>query len=304
MGESMQSILENDEKPTTSAPAAAKTPIWVIALVGILAVLLAWVGLSAHATRKKLTAELKDANDKLAKLSARAASIEDNYAELEGQSKLAFERLGLTQQELAQARSLALQIRREQQEQLGVISGEMQEVKGEVAGHREAIDEARTRLQKAIGDLGEQSGLIARNRQELDSLKLLGEREYFDFEIAKSRDFNRVGPIAIRLKSTDTKRKKYTVTLLADDVEIEKKDKTLLEPVQFYLRGSRRLREIVVYEIEKNSISGYLSLPRVEEPKADKPKAEIPKAEPAKPQAEAPKAEMAKPDSAGAEPQS
>lgn len=260
----MESILEPQDKPETEPAPKTRTPIWMIIALAALASLLAYVGISAHATRNRLGAQLRDANTKLAQIGSRATAIEDNYAELEAQSKLAFERLGLTQQELAQAKALAQQIRKEQQEKLGAISGEVEEVKGAVADHQVVLDEARSRLQKAIGDLGEQSGLIARNRQELDTLKQAGERSYFDFDIKKSKEFNRVGPVAISLRKTDTKHKKYTLALLADDMEIEKKDKTLLEPVQFYLRGSRRLREIVVYEVAKDRVAGYLSIPKQE----------------------------------------
>jgi cell division protein FtsB len=264
----MVSILETPET-TVSAPAKARTPGWVIALLAILSLLLVTLGITARSTRSRLTAQLSEANAKLAKLGTRATAMESNYAELAAQSKLAFERLGLTQQELDQARTQAQQLLQEQQEKLGAITGEVQTVKGEVAGHREAIEETRKSLQQAIGDLGEQSGLIASSRQELEGLKRLGEREYFDFDVAKSRDFSRVGPIGIKLKDADVKRNKFTLTLLADDAEIEKKDKTLLEPVQFYLRGSRQLREVVVYEISKNRVVGYLSVPKSEAPKAE-----------------------------------
>ena len=68
--------------------------------------------------------------------------------------------------------------------------------------------------------------------------------------------------MALRLKDADAKRHKFNLVLIVDDLEIEKKDKTLLEPVQFYRKGSRQLNEIVVYSVEKNRITGYLSTPK------------------------------------------
>jgi hypothetical protein len=119
-----------------------------------------------------------------------------------------------------------------------------------------------SQLKRAIGDLGEQSGLIARNHDEVQELKRRGERDYFDFDLRKSKQYDRVGPVAIKLKGTDAKKQKFTLTLMADDKEIEKKDKTLLEPVQFYLKGKRVVNEIVAYEVEKDRIVGYLSVPK------------------------------------------
>ena len=68
--------------------------------------------------------------------------------------------------------------------------------------------------------------------------------------------------MALRLKDADAKRHKFNLVLVVDDLEIEKKDKTLLEPVQFYRKGSRQLNEVVVYAVEKNRITGYLSTPK------------------------------------------
>jgi hypothetical protein len=117
-------------------------------------------------------------------------------------------------------------------------------------------------LQRTIGDLGVQSGLIAKNRDELGELKRRGERDYFDFDVKKSKQFSRAGPVSVLLNKTDPKRQKYTVTLLANDKRIEKKDKTLLEPVQFYLQGTRHLVEMVVFQVEKDRVVGYVSVPK------------------------------------------
>src|SRR3989304_5941776 len=111
-------------------------------------------------------------------------------------------------------------------------------------------------------DRGVQSGLIAKNRDELDELKRRGERDYFDFDVKKTKQFSRAGPVSVLLNKTDPKRQKYTVTLLANDKRIEKKDKTLLEPVQFYLQGTRHLVEIVVFPVEKDRVVGYISVPK------------------------------------------
>jgi hypothetical protein len=135
-------------------------------------------------------------------------------------------------------------------------------VKDDVAASKAAIEKTQAQLQRAIGDLGEQSGLIARNAEELVALKRSGLRDYFEFDLAKAKAPSAVGPVAIRLKDADPKRHKFNMVLVVDDLAIEKKDKTLLEPVQFYRKGSRQLHEVVVYAIQKDRITGYLSTPK------------------------------------------
>ena len=118
-------------------------------------------------------------------------------------------------------------------------------------------------MQRAFGDLGVQSGLIARNRDELAELKLRGDRDYIEFDLRKSDEPQKYGGgIPLQLKKTDVKRQKYTVDLLADDLTIEKKDKNTNEPVQFYQQGFRVPSEIVVNEIHKDRIVGYISVPK------------------------------------------
>jgi hypothetical protein len=108
------------------------------------------------------------------------------------------------------------------------------------------------------------SGLIAHNRDDLEELKRRGDRNYYEFKIAKSKTAQKVGPVQVTLNKTDQKKSKYTVTVFVDDRSIEKKDKTAGEPVQFYVRGGSRMPpyELVVFEVGKNQITGYLSTPK------------------------------------------
>jgi hypothetical protein len=108
------------------------------------------------------------------------------------------------------------------------------------------------------------SGLIARNHDDLEELKRKGDRNYYEFTIQKAKNAQRVGPVQIALNKTDQKKSKYTMTVLADDKSVEKKDRTAGEPVQFYVKGSARQApyEIVVFDVGKNQITGYLSTPK------------------------------------------
>jgi DNA repair exonuclease SbcCD ATPase subunit len=157
------------------------------------------------------------------------------------------------------------QVASETDNKVGSLAGRVDTVKTEVDRNREELEKTIRDLTSVRGDLGVQSGLIATNAKELNALRELGERNYFEFDIQRSNEPQRVGPISIRLRKTDVKRNKFNIDLWADDKRIEKKDKTLLEPVQFYVQGTRLPYELVVNQIVKNRIVGYLSSPKVQQ---------------------------------------
>jgi DNA repair exonuclease SbcCD ATPase subunit len=236
-----------------------------------------------QASRTELQNELTEVKNRADLLANELEQTNQRLAQLSGQQQVTSQRLGLTQDELARARTLAQQIQREQQDvqsravQLGAQIGQVRQesetrfgqvttdltgAKTDIAATRRELEETKARLTTAIGDLGVQSGLIAHTRDDLEALKRLGDRNIFDFNLVKTRQPQRVGPVQIRLTNADTRRFRYTIQLVADDKTIEKKDRTISEPVQFYVRASRTPYEIVVMEVTKDRIAGYLSTPK------------------------------------------
>jgi chromosome segregation ATPase len=142
------------------------------------------------------------------------------------------------------------------------VSGDVTNVKTQVASTKSELEKTIADLKKVTGDLGVQSGYIATNSKELAALRRLGERNYVEFNLAKSKQPQRVGDISILLKNADTKRNRYTIEVLADDKKTEKKDRNINEPVQFYLSKARQPYELVVNEVKKDQITGYLSAPK------------------------------------------
>jgi chromosome segregation ATPase len=147
------------------------------------------------------------------------------------------------------------------------VTGEVGSVKTEVASTKTELEKTIADLKTVRGDLGVQSGLIATNGKELDALKRLGQRNYFEFKLGKTKQPQRVGDVSITLKKADTKRNRYTIDLLADDKKTEKKDRTINEPVQFYTARARQPYELVVNQVNKDEIVGYLSTPREQIPR-------------------------------------
>lgn len=144
-------------------------------------------------------------------------------------------------------------------------------VKTEVATTKSDLEATKTQLNRTMGDQGVMSGLIATNHDELEVLKHKGDRNYYEFALQKGGKPTLLATIKLQLKKVDEKHSRYTLNVSADDRNIEKKDKGLDEPVQFYTGKTPVLYELVVNSLEKNKVSGYLSTPKNAPKGADAP---------------------------------
>lgn len=143
------------------------------------------------------------------------------------------------------------------------VKGDVTTVKQDVASTRNDLDKTSSDLKRAVGDMGVMSGLIATNQKDLASLRELGERNYYEFDLKKGAITQKVGDVTVTLKKSDPKRNRYTVEVLSDDKRVEKRDRTINEPVQLYVSDSKQPYEIVVNKIGKDEIVGYLSTPKM-----------------------------------------
>jgi len=125
------------------------------------------------------------------------------------------------------------------------------------------LDQTGSDVRRVVGDLGVVSGQVATNAKELAALRELGERNYFEFDLSKPNQAQKVGDIRLVLRKSDPKHNRYTLQVLADDKTVEKRDKTINEPVQLYVSGSHQPYEIVVNQVKKHEVVGYLSTPKV-----------------------------------------
>lgn len=146
---------------------------------------------------------------------------------------------------------------------VGNVKTEVTTVKADIASTQTNLEKATADLKRMNGDMGVMSGLIATNGKDLSALRELGERNYFEFDLTKKQADKRIGNVTLKLTNADPKRNRYTLQILADDKRVEKKDKTINEPVQVYVGGYRQPYEIVVNQVKKDSVVGYLSTPKV-----------------------------------------
>lgn len=197
----------------------------------------------------------------------RQAATASGQAKLEAQKHAEELAARLAQQQKAAAAELKGQISQVEQtatSKIGEVSTEVGTVKTELSSTKSELDKTIAQLKSVAGDLGVQSGLIATNSTELAALKALGERNYFEFKLGKTKQPQKVGDVFIRLRKTDRKKNKYTIEITADDKLVEKKDKGVNEPVQFYTSKARQPYEVVVNEVKKDLIVGYLATPKVQ----------------------------------------
>jgi hypothetical protein len=135
-------------------------------------------------------------------------------------------------------------------------------VKTDVASTKADLEATKARLQSTIGDLGVQSGLIATTRSDLEALKHKGDRNYYEFTLLKGAKPQPVSTVSLQLKKADSKKGKFTLNVTSDDKTIEKKDRNVAEPIQFYSGREHMLFELVIWTVDKDKATGYLSTPK------------------------------------------
>jgi hypothetical protein len=228
-----------------------------------------------------------DQHGKIAKLTDDQSASQKAVGDLtkrmqaaEADSETLAQQVGMTKKELA-TRADALQRQQqvasariaaqaeEEKKDVSAVSGEVGSVKTDVGGvktdvaaTKASLEATISKLQGTIGDLGVQSGLIANTRSDLEALKHKGDRQYYEFTLLKGAQPQAFSTVALQLKKTDPKKGKYTLNVTADDKTLEKKDKNQSEPVQFYTGRDHMLYELVVWTVDKNKITGYLSTPK------------------------------------------
>jgi hypothetical protein len=263
----------------TQEPAA---PRWIGIVVVALA-LVSFVGLgvgwaaSNHAkaleqtlgTQQTQQTQFKQDEDVLGQ---RLAKAEDTNAQLQGELSVVTDKMKLTQTELTRAKAQAAKIKADDAAQLADLQNN---VTGQLATKASVddVDKLGTDVTGVKGDLettksnlnmtrGEFGTLIAKNHDEIEELRRLGDRDYYEFTIDKKDQRQKVGDLMVELRGVNTKKNMYTVALYVDDSRYEKKNRSANEPIYFFTHGSRVPLQFVVNGVGKDKITGYLSVPK------------------------------------------
>src|SRR5436309_1228162 len=208
----------------------------------------------------------------MSSLKDRVVQDEKANADLQGDLKVVTDKLKITQGQLKKARSEAAKAVEETTTKLTALdtsvhtelatkaaSDDLKNVDTKVGGVRTDLDTTREDLKMARSEMGT---LIARNHDEIDQLRRLGEREYVEFTIAGRNKPQKIGNVTVELKGVNEKRSQFNAAVTIEDRQFEKKNRAMNEPIFFYLSGTHIPEEIVVNKVGKNTISGYLSIPK------------------------------------------
>jgi uncharacterized protein YukE len=268
-------MLEERQEIIQDAPA----PRWIgIVIVALAVISLAGLGMawsaSNHAAALQQTMgtqaqQFRQTDDALAQ---RLAKTEDLNAQLQGELSVVTEKMKLTQSELTRAKQQAKQAKEDGARELSDLQNNMN---GQLAT-KASVDDVNklgTDMTSVKGDLdatknnlnmtrGEFGTLIAKNHDEVEELRRLGERDYYEFTIDKKNTREKVGDLMVELRSTNVKKNLYTVAIYADDKRYEKQNRSVNEPIYFFMHGSRAPLEFTVNQVGKDKIAGYLSVPK------------------------------------------
>src|SRR5437879_4670348 len=258
------------------------TPRWVWLAVGVLAavsVLGVGVGWNATIQAKRAeqalasqTGQNKLVGQDLQTLDQRLTQAEEVNTQLQNQLVAVTDKMKMTQGEVSTARRQSSQIRDDYSKKLSSVHSEfadklagkanLDDVKslgGDINGVKSDLASTRSNLDMTRSEFGT---LIARNHDEIDELRRVSERDYVEFTLTGKGNRSKVGDFMVELRGTNVKKNQFTVALYVDDLRLEKKNRALDEPIYFYTRGTRVPLELVVNQIGKDKIVGYMSVPR------------------------------------------
>jgi chromosome segregation ATPase len=263
--------MSDEDQVTVVHEGGSNTGKWLLLLLGAI-----YVAASLYF--------LVDLRGRVTQLAQNQASSQKQIGELttrmqsaEAEAETLGQQVGITKKELAQRasqlqaaqRAAEERLAKEQKEQITAVTGDIAGVKTDVGGVKTDLGQTKTdlaatkaKLESTVGDLGLQSGLIARTRDDLEVLKHKGDRQYYEFTLLKGAKPQPVSTVSLQLRKIDTKRGKYTLNVTSDDKTIEKKDRNVNEPIQFYTGRDHMLYELVVWTLDKNKATGYVSTPK------------------------------------------
>ena len=265
-------IIETRETPAWQLPAMV-----VLALIAIGGLWFGWTASSKlDSTQQTLAAQVKTAQQSMqqdvSSLKDRLLADEKANADLQGDLNVVTKKLRITQGQLKTARAEVSKMNDETSQKLTALdtsvkgelatkasADDLKNVDTKVGGVRTDLDTTREDLKMARSEIGT---LIARNHDEIDQLRRMGERDYVEFTIADKNKPQKVGNVTVELRSVNPKRNQYSVVMVVEDKRFEKKNRAVNEPVFFYTTGTHLPEELVINKVGKNQISGYVSIPK------------------------------------------
>lgn len=266
----MSEYQEPVQVSSTAAPRWVGIALVVLAAVSLVGIGIGWSALNhANSVEQATQASVKQANDALAQKLAKEDEINQ---QLQSDLKVVTDKLNVTQADLVKARKqtrqssvtfdkkiAGLQSSVNTQLAAKANSDDVNKLNTDVTGVKTDLDATKNNLQMARSEMGT---LIARNHDEIDQLRRMGQRDYYEFTVTRKAGAQKVGAVQVELKNANPKKNQFTINVLADDKSFEKKNRSVNEPIFFYTGGSHAALELVINKVTKSTASGYLSVPK------------------------------------------
>ncbi len=269
--------MAEDYTVEKSSPAWQLPAILVLGLIAIGGLAFGWnASNKLDSTKQDVATQLKTTqtaiDQDMSSLKDRLAQTEKTNTDLQGDLKVVTGKLKITQGQLKKARQEAVEANQDTVQKVTALdtsvhselatkaaADDLKNVDTKVGGVRTDLDTTREDLKMARSEMGT---LIARNHDEIDQLRRLGERDYIEFTIAGKNKPQKVGNVTVELKGVNEKRGQYSVNLTSEDRLLQKKNRAMNEPIFFYLHGTKIPQELVINKVGKDTISGYVSIPK------------------------------------------
>ena len=281
--EDLYGYKKDDTRATQAVeyrPEREGTPRWVwLSVVALAALSVLGLGVGWNATKQAKRAEQALVNQTgqnqlvghdLQALNQRLTQSEEINAQLQNEVVAVTDKLKMTQGEVTTARRQNGEIRDDYSKKLTSVQSELatkanledlKSMGGDINGVKSQLESTKNNLDMTRTEFGT---LIARNHDEIDELRRIGERDYVEFTLTGKGNRSKVGDLMLELRGTNVKKNQFTVAMYVDDLRLEKKDRAIDEPIYFYSMGSRAPRELVINQIGKDKVSGYVSVPKTQ----------------------------------------
>ena len=268
--EDMQAGESRSERD--GAPRWVWLAVVVLATVSVLGLAVGWNATTqakrAEQALATQTGQNKLVGQDLQALNQRLTQAEEINTQLQNQLVTVTDKMKMTQGEVTTARRQNGQIRDDYSKKLTSVQSELatkasaddfKSLGGDLNGVKSDLETTKNNLSMTRGEFGT---LIARNHDEIDQLRRIGERDYFEFTLTGKGNRSKVGDLMVELRGTNAKKNQFTLALYVDDMRLEKKNRAIDEPIYFYTRGTRAPLELVVNQIGKDKVVGYMSVPK------------------------------------------
>jgi len=270
--------MSEDQIVEKGSPSWQLPAIVVLGLIALGGLAFGWTASSKlDSTQQAVAAQLKTTQasiqQDMSSMKDRLAQDEKANTDLQGDLKVVTDKLKITQGQLKKARTEAAKLNDETNQKVTALdtsvhselankasSDDVKTVDTKVVGVRTDLDTTREDLKMAKSEMGT---LIARNHDEIDQLRRMGERDYTEFTITGRNRPQKVANVTVELKGVNAKRNQFNLAMVVEDKRFEKKNRAANEPIFFYTTGTHIPEEIVINKIGKDTISGYVSIPKV-----------------------------------------